>query len=167
MSTPYTISVVCTGNICRSPMGEAILRDAIATAGLADAIAVESAGTGDWHVGGGADHRAEEVIAKNRLSLAGHRAGQFTRSDFDRVDLILALDESHVRFLRTLAATDEDRQKVRLLRSFDPEAVEAGDLEVNDPYYGDYRDFEITYENITGATPGLIDYLKQEVAAQL
>src|SRR5699024_11345093 len=72
MASPYTISVVCTGNICRSPMGEVMLRDAFDRAGLENVV-IESAGTGDWHVGGGADHRAEEIIADNGLDLSGHR----------------------------------------------------------------------------------------------
>lgn len=146
-------------------MGEVMIRDALTRAGLDDVV-VESAGTGDWHVGGGADHRAEEVIARRGLDLAGHSAYQFTREDFDRVDLILALDNSHVRTLRTLAPSDEAREKIRLLRSFDPEAVDAGDLEVNDPYYGDYRDFEITFDNISGATPGIVEFVRAEVASR-
>lgn len=146
-------------------MGEVMLRHALEEAGLDDVV-VQSAGTGDWHVGGGADHRAEDVIARRGLDLTGHRAAQFTRSHFDDVDLILALDESHLRALRTLAPTEADREKVRLLRSFDPEAVAADDLEVNDPYYGDYRDFEITYENLEAATPGVVDFVRSELASR-
>lgn len=162
MTASYTISVVCTGNICRSPMGEVMLRDALTRAGL-DNVVVESAGTGDWHVGGGADHRAEEVIARSGLDLSSHRVKQFTREDFDRVDLVLALDNSHLQALRTLAPSEDAREKIRLLRSFDPDAVASDDLDVNDPYFGDYRDFEITHENITGATPGIVDFVHTEV----
>lgn len=130
-------------------------------------VAVESAGTGNWHVGGGADHRAEEVIARNGLDLSSHQAAQFTPPDFERVDLVLALDNSHVRTLRSLARTTEDREKIRLLRSFDPGAVAAGGLDVNDPYYGDYRDFEITYDNIIQAIPGILDFVRAQMAAQV
>lgn len=143
-----------------------MLRDAFDRAGLENVV-IESAGTGDWHVGGGADHRAEELIADNGLDLSGHQAAQFTRADFERVDLILALDNSHLRDLRSLAPSDEAREKIRLLRSFDPEAVSAGDLDVNDPYYGDARDFEITFENITGAAPGIVDFVRTQVASRL
>lgn len=162
MSSPFTISVVCTGNICRSPMGEVMIKDALTRAGLTDVV-VESAGTGDWHVGGGADHRAEEVISRSGLDLSGHRASQFTRGDFSRVDLVLALDDSHLRTLNRLAPDEGARAKIHLLRSFDPSAVATGDLDVNDPYYGDYRDFEITFSNISSATPGIVDFVRSQV----
>lgn len=163
MSTPYTISVVCTGNICRSPMGEVMLQDALDRAGV-EGVRVISAGTGDWHVGSGADHRAEEIIARHGLDLSGHSAQQFTPRDFGAVDLVLALDDSHVRTLNRLARTENDREKIRLLRSFDPEALAEGDLDVNDPYYGDARDFEITYENIEAATPGIVEFVREQLA---
>lgn len=145
-------------------MAEVMLRDALEQAGLTDVI-VESAGTGDWHVGGGADHRAEEVISRSGLDLSAHSVSQFVKTDFDRVDLVLALDHSHVNSLRRLAGSQEAREKIRLLRSFDPESVTAGDLDVNDPYYGDYQDFEITFDNITAALPGIVDFVTQEIPA--
>jgi len=162
MRDVFTINVVCTGNICRSPMAEVMLRDALDAKGV-QGVVVESGGTGDWHVGGGADHRAEQVIARNGLDLSGHVAKQFGSRDFARTDLIIALDNSHVHTLNRLAPTREDREKIHLLRSFDPAAVEADDLEVNDPYYGDFRDFEITFEHITAALAGLVDYIEDQV----
>ena len=143
-------------------MAEVMLRDALEQAHIADVV-VESAGTGDWHIGGGADHRAEQVISRNGLDLSAHSASQFTGPDFDRVDLVLALDHSHVRTLRRLAGSDATREKIHLLRSFDPDAVGAGDLDVNDPYYGDYQDFEITFENITAALPGIVEFVAEEI----
>jgi len=162
MKDLYTISVVCTGNICRSPMGEVMLRNALTSQGLDD-VKVESAGTGDWHVGGGADHRAEQVIAQNGLDLSGHVVQQFQPGDFSQVDLILALDNSHLTTLRRMAPTAADREKIHLLRSFDPSARNANDLEVNDPYYGDFRDFEITFDNINAALPGLVAFIEEQI----
>src|SRR5690625_31701 len=163
MDSPYTISVVCTGNICRSPMAEVMRRDALEQAGVTGVVG-HSAGTADWHVGGGADRRAEEEVARSGLALSSHSVSQFTSADLDRVDLVLALDHSHVTSLRRLAGSDAAREKIRLLRSFDAESVTAGDLDVNDPYYGDYQDFEITFDNITAALPGIVDFVTQEIA---
>lgn len=166
MANPYTVSVVCTGNICRSPMGEVVLRDAVERAGLADRVRVVSAGTGDWHVGDGPDHRAAAVLGTHGLSAAEHRASQFTADDFDEVDLVLALDAGHERHLRALARTPEERERVRLVRSFDPVSVADDDLDVADPYFGDRRDFEITYEQLEAAVPGIIDHLRSAVAVR-
>ncbi|MPV50602.1 MULTISPECIES: low molecular weight protein-tyrosine-phosphatase [unclassified Pseudactinotalea] len=164
MASLYAISVVCTGNICRSPMGEVILREAVASAGLADHVRVVSAGTGDWHVGDGADHRAAAVMADHGMSLAEHHAAQFTAADFARVDLVLALDAGHETYLRRLAPSPADRDKVRLLRSFDPVSVADDDLEVADPYFGDRRDFEITYEQLRAAVPGILEHVRAALA---
>lgn len=164
MASLYTISVVCTGNICRSPMGEVVLRDAIDRAGLADRVRVVSAGTGDWHVGDGADHRASAVMGTHGLSLSEHQASQFTSADFATTDLVLALDLGHERHLQRLAPTLADREKVRLLRSFDPVSVADDDLEIADPYFGDRRDFEITFEQLRAAVPGIVDYVRDALA---
>lgn len=158
--TPYRISVVCTGNICRSPMGEIMLADALEQAGVP--AEVESAGTGDWHVGAGADHRAERMISQKGLDLSRHSARQFAPEDFQRLDLVLALDHSHLRALRALAPNEEQAQKVRLVRTFDPEAVQADDLDVMDPYYGDFQDFETTYSNIAAATEGIVNFVRAQ-----
>ncbi len=166
MAHLYTVSVVCTGNICRSPMGEVVLRDAVERAGLADRVRVVSAGTGDWHVGEGADHRAAAVLGTHGLSAQTHRASQFTAADFEEADLVLALDLGHQRHLRALAPTQTDREKVRLVRSFDPVSVADDDLEVADPYFGDRRDFEITYEQLEAAVPGIIDHVRNALAVR-
>lgn len=143
-------------------MGEVMIDAALSDAGVENVV-VESAGTGDWHVGGGADHRAEQVIARAGLDLSGHVVSQFRPEHFDRVDLVIAMDNSHVRDLRAMAPDDGAREKVRLLRSFDPEARASDDLEVADPYYGDFQDFEVTYDNIDGALAGLVDFVKEQI----
>ena len=164
MAEDYSICVVCTGNICRSPIGEVILEDALARAGLADQVSVCSAGTGSWHVGEGADHRACAVAKRHGLNLTEHTAEVFSADRFAEVDLVLALDSGHLRSLRALAPDEAAREKVRLLRSFDPESVAADDLEVADPYYGDKRDFEIAYDQVVAAVAGVVEHVERELA---
>lgn len=160
----FVVSFVCTGNICRSPMGEVILRELLEREGLADRVEVVSAGTGDWHVGGPADPRAVSTLRRFGLDGESHRAQQFVRDTFAEVDLVLALDRGHEDILRRLAPTVEDRDKVRLLRSFDPAAVAAGSLEVDDPYFGEDSDFVTTYEEVLPACEGVVAFLRTELA---
>jgi len=164
MPEDYSICVVCSGNICRSPIGEAVIRDALAKAGLAGRVSVCSAGTGAWHVGHDADHRAAAVARSHGLDLAGHRAVVFGADHFDDVDLVLALDSGHLRELRALAHDDGSRAKVRLLRTFDPDAA-IDDLDVADPYYGDRRDFEIAFEQLVAAAPGVVEHVRAQLGA--
>lgn len=83
---------------------------------------------------------------------------------FARTDLVLALDRSHERALRAMAPTPEDAEKIRLVRSFDPAAREAGELEVDDPYFGDEAGFVATYEELLPACQGVVEYLKERLA---
>ncbi|GAA3240506.1 low molecular weight protein-tyrosine-phosphatase [Streptomyces lavendulae subsp. lavendulae] len=166
----YRVCFVCTGNICRSPMAESVFRSHVADAGLGDLVEVDSAGTGGWHEGDGADPRTVAV-----LEAAGyeqdHRARQFRASWFDRVDLVIALDAGHLRDLRALAPTPEAAAKVRLLRSYDPAAPAARDgaadspdaLDVPDPYYGSLDGFEECLELVEAASPGLLDAVRAAV----
>jgi protein-tyrosine phosphatase len=100
---PYRVCFVCTGNICRSPMAEWVLRARIAEAGLSDLVVVDSAGTGDWHVGDGADPRTVRVLARHGYP-SRHVARQFEPSDLLRRDLVIALDHGHLRTLRRWAS---------------------------------------------------------------
>ena len=161
VTTPFTVTYVCTGNICRSPVGAVALRDQLVPAGLAGRVAVTSAGTGDWHVGERADPRALAVLSAHGHNGDRHRARQFCPTDFSDADLVLALDRGHLRTLRALARSDADRAKVRLLRSFDPEAAERGELDVIDPYFGGNAEFETTYAVVAAANLGLIAHLSE------
>ena len=136
----FQVSMVCTGNICRSPMAEVVLRDLVHKAGLDDRINVTSAGTGDWHVGEKADPRTLESLARRGYNGQAHRARQFDPAWFDELDLVIALDRSHERVIRGWADNDADRSKIRLLASFDPES--AGVSDVLDPYYSDAAMFD-------------------------
>ncbi|MBW8800815.1 MAG: low molecular weight phosphotyrosine protein phosphatase [Streptomyces sp.] len=156
----YRVCFVCTGNICRSPMAESVFRARTAEAGLDDRVETDSAGTGGWHEGDGADPRAVRVLAEHGYD-SEHTARRFQASWFARLDLVIALDSGHLKALRRLAPTDEDARKVRLLRSYDPAA--AGDLDVPDPYYGGLDGFEECLEMVEAASAGLLAAVRAEV----
>ncbi len=171
MSLPYRILTVCLGNICRSPMSEYMLRAAFDEAGLGDEVEVTSAGTSAEEAGNRMDRRAVAALRRNGvpdLGWSSHRARRFDSRWFDDVDLVLANDLVHDQTLRKLARradpSGEYDTKVRLLRSFDPEAMERGDLRMADPWYGDDSDFDITFEQIQAATPGVVEFVREELA---
>ncbi len=156
---PYRIVFVCSGNICRSPMADVIAGALLAKAGLADDVQVDSAGTGDWHVGDGADRRAVRALAEHGYDGSAHRAREFDRAWFAERDLVLVADRGHERQLRAWAPDESARAKIKLLREFDPQAVADGTLEVDDPWYGDQADFERCLVEVERACAGLVDWL--------
>lgn len=160
---PYRISVVCTGNICRSPIGEVVLRAKLADARLADRVVVDSFGTGDWHVGDGADPRTVKVLRRHGYDGTAHRARTTPRDLAASRDLVLVADNSHLRTLLAETTHDADRDRIRLLREFDPAATAAGTLEVDDPWHGGDADFERCLAEVSAACDGLVDYLVTEL----
>ena len=126
------ICFVCSGNICRSPSAEVVLRALVAEARLEDDIEMCSAGLGDWHVGEGADRRSLEALNARGYDGTRHRARQFEPAWFADHDLVVAMDRSHLRDLRRMAPA-EDVDKVRLLTSFGDDPTNE---DVPDPYYG-------------------------------
>jgi protein-tyrosine phosphatase len=153
------ILFVCLGNICRSPTAEAVMRDLVRREGLVGKIEVDSAGTGDWHVGEPPDARSAQAARRRGIVMDG-AARQVVAGDFDDWDLLLAMDRANHRALLGLAPDEEAREKVRMLREFDPEAVASGDLDVPDPYYGGERGFEDVLDLIERACRGLLEDLK-------
>jgi protein-tyrosine phosphatase len=159
VTSPLRVTAVCSGNICRSPIAEYVLRDAVERAGLAHAVVVDSAGVGAWHVGEGADPRSVRVLAAHGYDGSRHRVQQITRSWFDgpgAPDLLLAMDSSHDAALRRMAPSAD----VRLIRSFDPRPAGVADLDVPDPYYGHGDGFERVLAMIEAATPGVVAHLR-------
>ncbi len=142
---------VCTGNICRSPTAEAVFRARAERAGLAG-IEVDSAGTGDWHVGSAPDPRATEAAARRGLDLSDQCARQVRAEDFDRFDLVLAMDRSHEKALRRLKPAGA-RAELRLFLDFAPEFAIS---DVPDPYYGGPDGFERVLDMIERAADGLV-----------
>ncbi len=144
---------VCTGNICRSPIAEKVFAHELERAGLADGVRVSSAGTGGWHIGDPADARAAALLRAEGYPHA-HAARQVDAEQLG-ADLIVALDHGH---RRTLQAMVPERDRVRLLRSFDPASPDGA--EVPDPYYGDDDGFAEVMGMVRAAVPGLLDWVR-------
>ena len=161
---PFHVTVVCTGNICRSPMGQVILSDLLEDAGLGDAVTVDSAGTTRWEVGNPIDPRAAAELRRRGYDGSAHVARQFEPGWFPETDLILAADAGHASVLRRWAPTKEDAAKVHLLREFDPTAVEAGTLEIDDPWYGDEEAFVRCFTEVEAACHGVARWVTEELA---
>ena len=151
---------VCMGNICRSPTAEGVMRGLLREQGLEDAIEVDSAGTGAWHIGDPPDARATAAAQARGIALAG-AARQITATDFSDYDLILAADRSNLRDLRAVLPADA-RAKLHLLREFDPASEGGGDLDVPDPYYGGDDGFERVLDLVEAACRGLLDALRAD-----
>lgn len=147
------ILFVCSGNICRSPTAEGVMRHLLGERGLADRVEVESAGIGAWHVGEPPDQRSAAAARARGIELTG-AAQQIRRADFERCDLLVAMDRGHLRDLRAMAPDDAARAKVRLLLD---------EADVPDPYYGGEHGFEDVLDLVTEACERLAD----EVAAQV
>jgi low molecular weight protein-tyrosine phosphatase len=156
------ICFVCLGNICRSPTAEGVMRGLVREGGLADRVTLDSAGTGSWHVGEPPDPRTQEAAARRGYDLGDLRARQFLAADFDRFDLVLAMDRQNLADLHRLARVhDGDLPDIRLLRSFDPTA--RGDAEVLDPYAGGRQGFENVLDICERACRGLLDHVRGQL----
>ena len=158
----YRITTVCLGNICRSPMAEAVFRARVKDAGLTAAVLVDSAGTDGWHIGEDADPRALQTLRAAGYDLA-HSGRQITTEWFlepGRPDLLLTMDSSNYVTVASLAPDEFARGRVRMLRSFDPALadVAVGDprLDVPDPWYGAHDGFIDVLAMIEAAADGLI-----------
>jgi protein-tyrosine phosphatase len=147
---------VCLGNICRSPTAEGVMRHLVAEAGLTGEIEIDSAGTGSWHIGSPPDARSTATAGRRGITLEG-AARQVDAADFERFDLLVAMDASNKRDLLTLAPDADARAKVVALREFDPLAVQDGDLDVPDPYYGGDHGFEHVLDVVERACRHLLD----------
>lgn len=149
---------VCTGNICRSPLAEAVFIARARAAGVLDWLDIDSCGTGGWHSGEPADARSIAVARRAKVEVV-HRARAFDHdADPARFQWHVAMDRSHARFLLR-AGLPQDR--VRLMRSFDATALDLlGEGEdVPDPYYGTTADFEKVYAMVDAAAEGLLRFV--------
>jgi protein-tyrosine phosphatase len=160
----YRICFVCSGNICRSPMAEAVMRRLVDEEGLSGQVVVDSAGTGDWHVGDPADRRAVSTLRDAGYDGSTHRARVFDRRWFAERDLVVALDGGHLLELQALAADDGQRRKIRLLRSFGGLAADDGDLDVADPYYGDHAGFRTVLDQVEQGCRAILEQLVRQGA---
>src|SRR5699024_7225054 len=142
----YRILTICTGNICRSPMVEFAVREALEQAGLGDRVEVASAGTSGWEVGNPIDPRAGALLSRHGLSTDAHRARQMDDAELQAADLVLTLDHDHVAPVRRALGPARAEQTVRMVRDFAPHAVE--DTGIRDPWYGDESGFDTAWEQI-------------------
>jgi protein-tyrosine phosphatase len=157
---PYRIGVVCLGNICRSPTAEVLLRAELEQAGLGSKVVVDSAGTGDWHVGEAMHPGARAELARRGLDGTGHRARQIAPSWLADYDLLLAMDGLNLNTLQRMAAGNPDLDgRIRLMLSFDPEA--GAGAEVPDPYEGSEAEFAAVFALIEPATHAVVRQLAE------
>ncbi len=144
--------MVCLGNICRSPLAEGIL--AHKTQHLN--IVVDSAGTAGYHVGNLPDSRSIEIADKYGVNLRNQKARQFSRADFEKFDIIYAMDKSNYAHLISLAENKEERSQIRMiLNEINPNACES----VPDPYYGGENGFQNVYNMLDKACNKIVDQI--------
>jgi protein-tyrosine phosphatase len=146
-----SVIFVCLGNICRSPLAQGVFETRVARRGLDHRVLAESAGTSPATTGSAADPRARLCALQHFGSIAAHRARQFTNMDFDAFDLILVMDEANLRDVLSLARSETDAARVRLLLDY------VGGGEVPDPVRGDRRAFERSYELIDEACAAIVE----------
>ncbi|SDD23848.1 protein tyrosine phosphatase [Cupriavidus sp. YR651] len=155
----FAILMCCMGNICRSPTAEGVLRAKLSDAGLSDRVELDSAGTHDYHLGRAPDARTQRHALRRGYDLSALRARLVDRADFDRFDLVLAMDHANLASLRSLRPEIGD-DKLRLLMSF---ATQHGAEEVPDPYYGEGDGFERVLDYVEDACDGVIAMLSQRL----
>lgn len=152
---PRKFLFVCTGNICRSPTAEGVMRDALVKAGLFDQYTLDSAGISGHHVGEAPDRRTQAEAKHHGVDISDLRARQVKLSDFQHYDVILAMDNSHLRALTNIAPVGTTAEITLYL----PYCGIRGITEMPDPYYGEARDFRLVYDLVHEATENLMHQL--------
>ena len=155
-------------------MAEVVLRSELDRVGLAGRVEVDSAGTGDWHIGSPMDSRARAELALRGYDGSGHRARQFGPSWFGRYDLVAAMDSANLRDLRAMAPDRQTAERIRLFRTFDPALAsrpgDSGDAgagrDVPDPYGGTATDYALAFDLVQPAAAGLAAQLAELLPAQ-
>ena len=170
-----SVLFVCLGNICRSPTAEGVFRRMLVDAGLDDRVFVDSAGTGDWHVGLPPDARATAAARQRGIDLTGLRARQTKPEDLERFDYVVAMDASNLASLRDLQqGMGRDREQGRVVRLLDFASDRAGDgtgvgatdsltRDVPDPYFGGHDGFDQVLDLIEDACAGLLHEVRKSV----
>ena len=149
------ILMVCLGNICRSPLAEGILASKLPS----DKFIIDSAGTGDWHVGSQPDKRSIAIAKQKGLDISCQKARQFTIQDFIEYDYIFAMDGSNYQNILALAPNQKSKEKVKLILN---ELFENENADVPDPYFGLENGFEIVYEMLDEVCENIADKLKKK-----
>jgi protein-tyrosine phosphatase len=154
------ICFVCLGNICRSPTAEGVFKQLAIDAQLDSKLTIDSAGTGAWHVGELPDPRSREAAARRGYDLS-HRARTFVRADFDRFDLVLAMDRANYASLIQLAGDRTSAPSIHMLRAF--EAGAAADADVPDPWFGEADGFDEVLDICERACRGLLEHVRSRL----
>jgi protein-tyrosine phosphatase len=162
MTAKYSVLMVCMGNICRSPTAEGVLRHLVRASELAGKVKIDSAGTLDYHVGSPPDHRSQHHANQRGYDLSGLRARQVSAHDFEKFDLILAMDWQNLQELEELCPPGQ-RHKLKRLMEFAPPGL--SDV-VIDPYNGGQRGFEMVLDHVEAACQGLLAHLRKELAGR-
>ena len=151
------ILFVCLGNICRSPLAEAIFNQLLQEKGLEHTISCDSAGTGNWHVGEAPDPRTQEVAHRYQVPLS-HRGRQFSSDDFTTYDYIIAMDRKNRAAIQSVTPLSESASyQLLLLREFDEPA---GELDVPDPYWGGEQGFDDMYHQLHRCCVNLLNHIQ-------
>ncbi|MGV8966974.1 MAG: low molecular weight protein-tyrosine-phosphatase [Cellulomonas sp.] len=172
MADPYRVMTVCTGNICRSPMAEVVLRDRFEAAGLDGIVVVHSTGISSEEHGNPIDPRARAALSARGYDVPVRSARRVRASDLVAADLVLAMTEVHAQALRRIAGADDVAARVAMLRSFDPAAPTVAPgarehaLDVDDPWYGGPDDFEACLTQLEAAADGVVARVGADLAGR-
>lgn len=158
-SGKHTVLFICLGNICRSPAAEGIMKSLVEKEGMSDDFFIDSAAIGSWHIGQLPDSRMRKCGTEHGYRFDSH-ARQFQKSDFQRFDLIVVMDNENYRAITSMASSQADKDKVVRIADYLTHHREY--TTVPDPYYGDYSDFELVIELLEDACQGLLDSIKEQ-----
>ncbi len=160
LPNPYMmkkILFVCMGNICRSPSAEAVFSELLKKEGLTDSFEIDSAGTGAWHVGEPADRRMQSHAVNRGYNLTSISRKFDPKTDFDRFDLIIGMDDENIITLKSKARNESDLKKIHKMTDF---SREWNYSEIPDPYYGGDEGFELVLDLLEDAGIGLLEKIK-------
>jgi protein-tyrosine phosphatase len=152
-----SVLFVCLGNICRSPLAEAIFKHKVKERGWDEFIYADSCGTSNYHIGGNPDARTIANATKNGIEI-DHCGRQFSAEDFESFDYILAMDSSNHKNIMRLDNSSKFAAKVQMMRTFDPN----GEGDVPDPYYGGERGFQEVFDILDRSLENFLAHLEQE-----
>ncbi len=155
-SAKIKVLFVCLGNICRSPIAQAVFQKLVEDEQISENFEIDSAGTSGYHDGELADPRTRKIAEEDGISVT-HLSRRITLKDMDYFDFIIVMDKSNLANLLGFAKNEIQRSKIKLFREFERQALS---LEVPDPYYGQLKDFKNVQDIVKKSSLGFLEYLK-------